>query len=469
MPHPSYLRCIVALLFASFASVAAAAGVVDAVVKVHVGYGNEGSYLSGVVTDVVPAGDRFRVYVMTNAHGFREGQPQTLEVFPPSHPPITCDRIEYMGDPDQKADDLAVISGVTARPPPSAPLADASPQPGMRVDLTGYPAGGRLSIRPARRTAIQTSGGDVFDAPAEQGMSGGPVFYRGRVCGLIWGSSVPSASCVDGSCGPSTGSQCYAVPLPRIRAVLQRIRGSIAAIVAPPRSPTPQYQSPQYQAPQYSTPPAVARGGGVVWDPDMVDVPQPRLPMAPATADVTVRVDPPPPPEPADVLPREPSPPVSSVPAVTQPVPPAGTAATGWDWPDIAAKAVVAVAGIMGVAIPPALVIGWRAVSAIHRRRSGRDTSMHPSGYPPGTSTNPYAAPPIDPVIVRDQAPPPPQVIYSDRQFTQYETDRFSKAYDWARQRLMVDYPGSRFTLEQMHSMIQQHLAGQRRPKNTEG
>tara|TARA_R110002049_G_scaffold59417_2_gene160674 strand:+ start:5032 stop:5229 length:198 start_codon:yes stop_codon:yes gene_type:complete len=62
---------------------------------------------------------------------------------------------------------------------------------------------------------------------------------------------------------------------------------------------------------------------------------------------------------------------------------------------------------------------------------------------------------------VRDQAPPPPQAVYTDRRWSAYETDRYAKAYDWATRQMIEDYPGQRETLRQLDSLIKQHLNAQ--------
>lgn len=75
------------------------------------------------------------------------------------------------------------------------------------------------------------------------------------------------------------------------------------------------------------------------------------------------------------------------------------------------------------------------------------------------TDPNPYA-PPADPFVVRDQAPPPPQAVYTQTRYQPYETDRFAQAYEWATKQTMIDYPGQRSTLERLDALIRQYMAG---------
>ena len=119
-------------LFASFAY----ADPIDSVVKCDINYGRVSSKLSGVVVRI----DGNRVYVLTNAHGFRDGpNPGSITVYPERFAPINCDQINYIGNADDKGDDLALISGKSANPPPAIELSERSPAPGESVALVGYP------------------------------------------------------------------------------------------------------------------------------------------------------------------------------------------------------------------------------------------------------------------------------------------------------------------------------------------
>ena len=431
------LLIVIALLWLLCLSCWASA--TDSVVRLSLNQADGSSHLSGVVLHT----EGNRVWIFTNAHGFRDGRPESIMAYPPSHPPIVIDQVDYVGNPDDAGDDLAVVSGTTDQPPPVAQLADASPSVGDQVYLAGYPRGGALDVRTGQRTAVRTSGGDHYDAPADQGMSGGPVFAAdGRVCSLMWG-------------GGANAADCYAVPLPRLRGLLQRIRGRARNVVHG-RQPRPQYATDPYMQPAGSCgpvlqAPANACAGGVC---DIAPMQQPSLPRqraipvipsppppdrfrgnpidegrSPATplvgpaettpsatpgdergwypVDEPRRTDPiastTPPAEPAgppndrDAGPDEPAVLVEPVHrdtiAAADPVPAtdpqaiaqaaAETAEAGIDWPDLAAKSVVGVAGLAGLAVPTWLLIAWRGARAARRIRDriGRRRSAEPEDF----------------------------------------------------------------------------------------
>ncbi|WP_339739195.1 serine protease [uncultured Maricaulis sp.] len=207
---------------------------IDSTVKVHVmKAGKASSFLSGIVVNVDKSESPARVYVVTNAHGFRgfdrSGRSSdAVVVYPNRSPPIYIDRVDYCGNPDGPTEnDLAVISGPSIDPPPVAELDEASPPKDTPVQLVGYPTGGPLSTRSARAKGEAYGGGLVeLDQHAAQGMSGGPVYRANKVCGVIVADLVRDRGCL-------------AVPIHRVRTVLRKLFPRLAAFADRTRPETP--------------------------------------------------------------------------------------------------------------------------------------------------------------------------------------------------------------------------------------
>lgn len=65
------------------------------------------------------------------------------------------------------------------------------------------------------------------------------------------------------------------------------------------------------------------------------------------------------------------------------------------------------------------------------------------------------------PVVVTSDTPPPPQAIYTETHFTPYERDTYAEAYAWAKSQMSRKYPGSVSTMETIDSYIKQYISSQ--------
>ncbi len=167
---------------------------------------------SGFGSGVAVAVDGNRVYVLTNAHNFRDfvRERDSCTCYFPSHAPVSIDQLHYVGNPDA-GDDVAVISGLAANPPPAVPLLDSDLTPGAAVNLIGYPYGREMRVLNAQlRHSSYNQGHLEFSETIPQGMSGGPVYHAGKVAGLMHSSLVRERGCL-------------AVPMSRIRNALRRV------------------------------------------------------------------------------------------------------------------------------------------------------------------------------------------------------------------------------------------------------
>ncbi len=91
---------------------------------------------------------------------------------------------------DPKAD-IALLHSSTATASVAIPLCDSEPPVGAMLELGGY-GGPTNQLRTFAARRISSRYALSADAPVVSGDSGGPMLYRGSLCGVLWGA--PSAA-----------------------------------------------------------------------------------------------------------------------------------------------------------------------------------------------------------------------------------------------------------------------------------
>lgn len=193
--QPTRIAAAVLLLFCSAVSAAPAATISDAAVQVIVEdvSGAGASVLSGAVI----AADGATAAVVTNAHGFRDPY-RSVAIRWPGGPPVAAS-VVYLGNPDNKRDDLAVLVASIDHPVPTASIAPDPAAPGDQLFAVGFPHG-QLSPKLYRGPMVRrvADGGPVARFAVVGGVSGAGLFNAaGRLVGVVWGSDGGETFAVD--------------------------------------------------------------------------------------------------------------------------------------------------------------------------------------------------------------------------------------------------------------------------------
>ena len=115
---------------------------------------------------------------------------------------------------------------------------------------------------------------------------------------------------------------------------------------------------------------------------------------------------------------------------------------------------VLAALGISGAT--PAGLAAWGLWSLVSARRAAKtdpDSPRRRKRRKPETPTSP--------TVIRDESPPPPQIVRRNREFVSYQVpDRRLKAVEWAHDEYVRRFPGARPVVETIEAYADQYESG---------
>jgi len=110
----------------------------------------------------------------------------------------------------------------------------------------------------------------------------------------------------------------------------------------------------------------------------------------------------------------------------------------------------------------PAVLLGWGLSRWLRKRTS--DTPALTGATTAGPDSTPRQAP----VVIHDQAPPPPQTVRRSREFVAYERPNGRlAALQWAHDEYVRRHPGARAIIETIEAYAAQYEAGQAPKRST--